>query len=204
MLTATQRREIQLANSDLDAVALQQLFDYVDSLSFADKAAYLDGVLGALPGIVTEFGDVSALLASQAYELAREQAEARGRFVVDLSAPPAAKQVEASARWALSPMFAPDSAMDDKLLERIVKERLSSSVQRLVREGGRRTMVDNSMRDPAKPRYRRVLSSSKSSHCDFCKMLAGRGYVYHTKDTAGAGKHWHDRCGCELELGFHA
>lgn len=202
MLTSQQRQSFQQADADLDVVAGQRVSDLVSMLSVSDPLEFKAGVLDILPGLVAELSDVSALIGADMYETAREQAEARGRFVVDLADPPSAEQVEASSRWALGPLFQAESALTLSEVAALVSANLEASAARLVREGGRRTVTENSARDPAKPRYRRVLSGGKKSHCDFCTMLSGRGFVYHTKDTAGSGKHWHDRCGCRLELGW--
>lgn len=40
--------------------------------------------------------------------------------------------------------------------------------------------------------------------CDFCVMLAGRGYVYTSRDTAmmaDSGKRYHDHCSCGVAIG---
>lgn len=201
MLTSQQRQSFQQADADLDSVTGQRVSDLLSMLSVSNPAEYQAGVLDTMPALVAELSDVSAVIAADMYETAREQAEARGRFVVDLSDPPNVDQVEASSRWALAPVFQAESALSFVEIAALVSVRLEASAARLVREGGRRTITENTERDPAKPRYQRFLSA-RSKHCDFCSMLAGRGAVYHTKDTAGVGKHFHDRCHCYVELVF--
>ena len=201
MLTSQQRQSFQQADADLDVVAGQRVSDLVSMLSVSDPLEFKAGVLDTLPGLVAELSDVSALIGADMYETAREQAEARGRFVVDLADPPSVEQVEASSRWALGPLFQAESALTLSEVAALVSANLEASAARLVREGGRRTVTENSARDPAKPRYQRFLSG-RSRHCDFCSMLAGRGAVYHTKDSAGVGRHFHDRCHCYVDLVF--
>jgi len=203
VLTAEQRRQFHQADSDLDALTVERLLDLLTVLTVTDARDFTAGVMDTLPALVAELGEVSALIGSTMYETARDQSDARGRFTVNLSDPPNTEQVQATARWALAPLFSPENVLGPAELTGLLTARLSAGAPRLVREGGRRTIVDNTARDPARPRYRRVLSAGKKTHCDFCTMLAGRGFVYHTKDTAGAGKHFHDRCGCGLELGFN-
>jgi hypothetical protein len=56
------------------------------------------------------------------------------------------------------------------------------------------TVLNNGNRDRVKPRYARVPTGSET--CDFCLMLASRGFVYHTEATAKGehGVHAHCRC----------
>ena len=41
-----------------------------------------------------------------------------------------------------------------------------------------------------------------SETCDFCTMLASRGFVYHTEETAGEFDHFHSSCRCKVVPGF--
>lgn len=201
MLTQQQRLQFQAADSNLDDLTVDRLADLLSALSVTNPGEFQAAALDVLPALVAELADVSAVIGAEMYELAREQAEARGSFTVDLADPPPVEQVEATARWALSPMFNPEGLLGASELAALVTDRLNAGIPRLVREGGRRTVTENTDRDPARPRYQRFLSA-RSKHCDFCQMLAGRGAVYHTKDTAGVGKHWHDRCHCYVDLVF--
>ena len=45
-------------------------------------------------------------------------------------------------------------------------------------------------------RYARVPTGAET--CDFCIMLASRGPVYHTPETAGATDHYHKGCDCRV------
>lgn len=51
----------------------------------------------------------------------------------------------------------------------------------------------NAKRDPRKPRWARVPMGEET--CDFCIMLASRGFVYHSEDTAS---HSHANCDCRI------
>lgn len=196
MLTSQQVRLFQQADDDLDSLTIQRVLELLALLDFTRPDELSDAVLDELPVMVDELSDVSALIAATMYETARDQAGARGTYVVDLSERPPRVQVHESTRWALSPLYTnPD------LAPTMVADRLTANTPRLVRLGGRKTVVENTVSDPAKPRYRRVLSSS-AGHCDFCKMLAGRGAVYRSEDSAGAGSHFHDNCKCRVELQF--
>lgn len=51
----------------------------------------------------------------------------------------------------------------------------------------------NARRDPKKPRWARVPTGFET--CTFCIMLASRGFVYHTEETAS---HAHAHCDCRV------
>lgn len=61
-------------------------------------------------------------------------------------------------------------------------------------------MTDNGARDPLKPRYARVPVGAET--CPFCIMLASRGFVYHSRQSAGALDHWHASCDCRIVCGW--
>lgn len=55
------------------------------------------------------------------------------------------------------------------------------------------TCVNNARRDPRKPKFARIPSGVET--CDFCTMLASRGFVYHTEVVAS---HAHANCDCRI------
>lgn len=57
----------------------------------------------------------------------------------------------------------------------------------------------NGRRDPLAPKYARVPTGAET--CDFCLMLASRGFVYHTESTASMG-HVHSDCDCRIVAGW--
>ena len=59
---------------------------------------------------------------------------------------------------------------------------------------GRDLLVDSI--EAAGARWRRVTDGNP---CAFCAMLAGRGPVYRSRETAGLGRRFHERCGCSVE-----
>lgn len=62
------------------------------------------------------------------------------------------------------------------------------------------TMISNVRRDPTKPRFARVPGRSEhySDGCPFCRMLASRDFVYHSRKTAGDFDHYHPDCTCQV------
>lgn len=63
------------------------------------------------------------------------------------------------------------------------------------------TILRNARRDRAKgARFARVTSGRNT--CSFCLMLAGRGAVYHTRESAGEFNQWHRHCTCKVVPNF--
>jgi hypothetical protein len=71
---------------------------------------------------------------------------------------------------------------------------LVTAVDRLVRSGYRGGMYGAVKADPMKPRFARVPSGATT--CGFCLMLASRGFVYLTAESAGKLNKYHSHCDC--------
>lgn len=82
--------------------------------------------------------------------------------------------------------------MQDQLCQRIDYE---------VKRAAGETVFQNAARDRRYVRFARVPSGIGET-CDFCIMLASRGFVYHTEATAGELKHYHANCRCRIVPGF--
>lgn len=63
------------------------------------------------------------------------------------------------------------------------------------------TMFENGRRDPVRPRFARVPTGPET--CDFCLMLASRGFVY-TSESAASNNldHYHSGCDCRVVAGW--
>ncbi|PLS30093.1 ADP-ribosyltransferase exoenzyme [Bifidobacterium margollesii] len=71
----------------------------------------------------------------------------------------------------------------------------------MVRASARYTMERDIADDPTGPRWARVTGGAKP--CAFCVMLAGRGFVYHSKEKARFGGSFHDgKCHCTAIPGW--
>ncbi|MCA1191623.1 hypothetical protein [Saccharopolyspora sp. 6V] len=89
----------------------------------------------------------------------------------------------------------------------------SGAGSRHVLDAGREALREQVANDPAKPLWARITDEAP---CDFCAMLASRGAVYVTRQsalhssnrrrTAGTRSRWgeayHDNCGCTAEPQF--
>ena len=69
-------------------------------------------------------------------------------------------------------------------------------LQHVVSTSSRIGMLDQIGSDPSKPRWARV---PVGETCEFCVMLASRGFVYLTRETASLGGGFHNgRCDCNV------
>lgn len=66
-----------------------------------------------------------------------------------------------------------------------------SRVDYELRRAANYCITANGRRDQLKPKYARVPTGAET--CDFCLMLASRGFVYHSISSAAVG-HTHDNC----------
>lgn len=97
---------------------------------------------------------------------------------------PTAGVLRASVRWALS---TGDQNTGLQLL--------LGSTERRVFGTARDTMVHNASREKGARFGREYNGDGK---CKFCPMLATRGAVYLSADTAGESTHFHDNCHCTI------
>lgn len=78
------------------------------------------------------------------------------------------------------------------------EERLRRAVGRMARDQVSRR-ANQAMRASASRdgvRWARVPMGGET--CAFCAMLASRGFVYHSAESAGEGDHWHRNCRCKV------
>lgn len=71
---------------------------------------------------------------------------------------------------------------------------LEGATQRKIYNAGRETLLWNVDREE-NARFARVANAGA---CDFCLKLETRGAVYHSRESAGEGTHFHDNCGCMI------
>ena len=155
-----------------------------------------------LPALSTKYGLAVSELSAQWYEDERLAANAPGRFGVQLAEPAPVPQVEALAGWGVGPLF---SATPNAVM---ALANLSGGLGRLVSGADRGTLRANALADPARPKYTRV---ARSNACAFCKMLATRGAVYGSAQSAGSrnvlaeqAAHFHDHCHCSVAVSWES
>jgi hypothetical protein len=145
--------------------------------------------IDAVTEVVDRYAETSATLAADFYDGERETAAVPGTFTVPLADPPSDEQVDTSLRWATKDLWPRDEAdatvaqlepLDVRLEAAMGKA--DSVAQKLVADSGRETLRQAVKQDRYAVAYARAASLGA---CSFCKLMASRGSVYKTAETAG-------------------
>lgn len=140
-----------------------------------------------LPAVAAKYGDQSSTAAAEWYERTRrkwfdEEYDAQAAAPFDDTA------MRKSIRWKAGVLFGDDP---EEFLPWA-----NSALDRWVKQSGRDTIHANARKDPRKPRYARV---PQGPTCAFCIMLASRGFVYASAESAGGDMNdYHADCDCEI------
>jgi hypothetical protein len=170
--------------ADIVAVAQDELTASWSDLPIEDGAATKRGLTGLLRELLETFAPLAAGAGADWYAEARAEAGVVKRFTPSLVVPVIAPQIEANAGWAVGPLFGnadPDLAL----------RRSAGVLQKLTANADRATILTNARRDPAKPRWYRGASAKC---CAFCAMVASRGAMYRSEETADFKAHNNCRC----------
>lgn len=187
MATASQVAEFRRANQDLTLLAQSQLRDFLSNFRLdGDPARVRNALLQFFPELVTEFGDISALLAADFYDMLRDVPPSAASFQAAYARPVDPAKAEGSVRWAAGALFAEDAPL--------FTTQILGATQRLVTQRGRDTVFDNAGRDPVRTSVARIPSGADT--CEFCIRLASRGAVYTDLVSAGQMNEFHDNCDC--------
>lgn len=130
--------------------------------------------------LVAEYGTYAAAAAVEFYMLVREASAAGTRFEAEQFRPDNGGLLALDVKEALS-----KSTWDD-----IIAQLNRTSAQRVM-EYADQTILDNALRDPAKPKWAFV---PHVGACDWCLMLGSRGFAYRSSQTALASRHPNCRC----------
>lgn len=176
-LTAAQRELVRMAQNELSG-----FFATVD-LTRPERVR--DALLEIVPLLTREYGELAATVAAEWFE----QVHPSG-FLARTAADtfPTAGVVE-NVRYHAGALFSDDP-------QRTLAG-LSGAMQRFILYSGRQTVARNVQLDPSRPRFARVPTGAKT--CAWCSMLASRGFVYLTRETAGiVADDYHDDCDCQI------
>lgn len=223
MATAEQVSEFRQTNQAIVNLALQQLTTFLATApSEKDLSEFW-------VEFVSTFGRIAATTAADWYDELRADSSAAIGYTATVADPAPAEQALGVLKWARAPQVVHDQVplSDAEIRARLdagetvaaahdvkpryvaatpeqVAAKLSRSTQRLILQAGRDTIVRSVAGDPAKARYARVPSGAET--CAFCLMLASRGAVYESRESAskvaqGTGKRksgdkYHDLCDC--------
>jgi hypothetical protein len=145
----------------------------------------LDEFIVAMIALTRNFGRVSALRAAQFYNALRASEGVKGSFKAKTPPPVAAAKVIASMRWATAPLWqgSPDIAT--------VRDVVLGVTEKNVLDMGRETILGSIKADTRAKGWAREV---EPGCCSFCAMLATRGAVYRSEETASFESHNSCRC----------
>ena len=149
-----------------------------------------DLVIQALATVMPTYTTMAAQASADFYDAARELVvgERMGaQAISDYDPAKTAGAVRAFVRFVLRDDV---QTFNDQVLQRIDYE---------MKRSANMSVVENGRRDPKKVRYARVPTGAET--CDFCLMLASRGFVYQSEGTASAS-HVHSHCDCRITPGW--
>jgi len=175
-------------NRNIRTLVLAVLRALWGQLPHANAIVTRDALLESVPLMVTQYGEVAGAAAADFYDLMREKSAAPGRFVADLADPIDVEDLRGQIRWSITPLFDRENPNPDDALSR-----LEQKVDEYTLQPGRDTIARSVERDPAKARWARV---PVGKTCSFCLMLASRGAVYRSAESAGQSRKYHGDCDC--------
>lgn len=162
----------------------------VDALQMVDYTAPVADVREAVIAIMEPAcgasAEMSARLASDFYDGLRQQFGISSEFA---SEPHSGRNPEATAGAVRA--FVQD-IVDGKPVDEFIAK-CASRLDYESKVAANECVAWNARRDPSRPRWARVPVGGET--CEFCIMLASRGFVYHTADTAS---HAHANCDCRV------
>ena len=180
--------EINGISSDAQARVLEVL----QSIQWTPEnvAQCRDIVIQALAAVMPTYTTMAAQASADFYDAARELATGEKMGAQAISGYDEAKTAGAVRAFV---RFVVDGRVDtfnDQVLQRVDYEMKLSAAN---------STIENGRRDKRKPRYARVPTGAET--CDFCLMLASRGFVYNSQSTASMG-HVHSGCDCRIVAGW--
>jgi hypothetical protein len=191
--TSAQLARFRANNAELVRLAQGTLTEFWASLNVAGNPLDVKSALLAFfPELVTSYGDAAALLGADFYDETRNVPVSASRFRATLAAPPKRAQSLAVARWGLGPLFEPDPNPGQALID------LLGATQRMVLQAGRTSIITAAGNDPVRTGFARIPIGKT---CPWCTMLASRGFVYWSEESAGEFDKWHNDCDCAVVAG---
>lgn len=165
------------------------MLEFWASLDLEDARRTAAAVREFLPELLAAFGDVAATVAADYFDELRSQTQTSALFTALLADAASSEQIQRTAGWALADLFAETPDPTGSL------DKIAQVIQRLTLQPARQTIAVSAAEDPDRPRWARVPTGDKT--CAFCLVMASRGAVYLTEESAGAGMTaFHGDCDC--------
>ena len=149
-----------------------------------------DLVIQALAAVMPTYTTMAAQASADFYDAARELVVGEKMGAKAISGYDEAKTAGAVRAFVRFVVDGRVETFNEQVLQRVDYEMKLSAAN---------STIENGRRDKRKPRYARVPTGAET--CDFCLMLASRGFVYNSQSTASMG-HVHSGCDCRIVAGW--
>ena len=199
MATTIPRAVLEFVTSEINGIsadAQARVLAVLESITWTPEniAECRDIVLQALAAIMPTYTTMAAQASADFYDAERTLAlgEPFGATAVSGYDP---ARTDGAVRALVQRIVdgKPVQSFNDGVLERIDYE---------MKRAAGNSMLENGRADPKGPRFARVPTGSET--CEFCIMLASRGFVYRSEKSAGALDHYHANCDCRIVASFDA
>ena len=172
--------------NDISADAQERLAELLGAVDWtADVAEVREQLVMAMEAVCGVAAEESAIVATEMYDTLRA-AELGQR----LDASPVSGRDPAATEGAVRAFV--DALTKGRGREAVTRQ-LNDRVDYETKVAAAQAALECAKRDRRPPRFARVPSGAET--CDFCLMLASRGFVYHTD---AAASHAHANCDCRV------
>ena len=195
------KREWDAYNRSVDRICSQADSSAVRAVLAAVRAGELSGmgiaevreqVKAVLEPVAIAYAEAASELAAEWYDM---EADGHGYKLpaAVTQVDPCGDAVDATVRYQIRKLMDGDAEGFARACGALARD---AAVRQL-----NSTIMANAARDRGRGvRFARVTTGRET--CAFCYMLASRGAVYHTRETAGQFDHYHRRCDCKVVPGF--
>jgi hypothetical protein len=182
--------EYQRSLGTLSETAQKELLHIWGQFSQMSLEDAREALIVSMEGLVAKYGDPAALLSAEFMERSLPTTMTR-TFQPILSGGVTPEQIESEVRYAMG-------SWAKGVPEETIRV-LLSALDRYVKFPARQTVIDAAKRHK-KLRFARVPTGAKT--CEFCLLLASRGFVYWSRETAGEFSRFHSHCDCLVVAGY--
>lgn len=173
--------------NQISATARESLYKALLQIDYSmDIADIRNAVIDVMQRACGASADMSARLAAEFYDGLRGQFGIEDEFRAEANSQRNPEATDGAVR----------AFVQDLVEDKPVSQFIGKCVDRIdyeTRKAANQCVEYNAIQDPKKPRWARVPTGNET--CSFCIMLASRGFVYHTKETAS---HAHANCDCRV------
>lgn len=185
------RSYIENYSKALNVVSDRARAQLVDALSQIDYSADVADVRNAVIAIMQPAcgasSTMAARLAADFYDGLRARFGIDDGFMAEVDSQREPEATEGAVRAFADKLD--DSIPNVSAFQQLCVDRIDYET----RLAANKCIEFNAKNDPKKPRWARVPTGAET--CKFCIMLASRGFVYHTEETAS---HAHSSCDCRV------